>query len=93
MVPVERIELPPFGLQNRCSTAELNRQAVETIKNFFAIYSQLRSLLPFCYRIPLERASLWWLVVSRQPFLESARMLRTMETKSNGCNRQVPARS
>jgi hypothetical protein len=25
MVPVERIELPTFGLQNRCSTAELNR--------------------------------------------------------------------
>ena len=23
MVPVERIELPTFGLQNRCSTAEL----------------------------------------------------------------------
>ena len=27
MVPVERIELPTFGLQNRCSTAELNRHA------------------------------------------------------------------
>jgi hypothetical protein len=27
LVPVERIELPTFGLQNRCSTAELNRQA------------------------------------------------------------------
>jgi hypothetical protein len=26
VVPVERIELPTFGLQNRCSTAELNRQ-------------------------------------------------------------------
>src|SRR5713101_9867671 len=26
MVPVERIELPTFGLQNRCSTAELNRR-------------------------------------------------------------------
>jgi hypothetical protein len=26
LVPVERIELPTFGLQNRCSTAELNRQ-------------------------------------------------------------------
>jgi hypothetical protein len=25
LVPVERIELPTFGLQNRCSTAELNR--------------------------------------------------------------------
>jgi hypothetical protein len=30
MVPVERIELPTFGLQNRCSTAELNRR-IETI--------------------------------------------------------------
>jgi hypothetical protein len=28
-VPVERIELPTFGLQNRCSTAELNRQLIE----------------------------------------------------------------
>jgi hypothetical protein len=27
MVPVERIELPTNGLQNRCSTAELNRRA------------------------------------------------------------------
>jgi hypothetical protein len=25
MVPAERIELPTFGLQNRCSTAELSR--------------------------------------------------------------------
>src|SRR3954453_15784073 len=25
LVPVERIELPPFGLQNRCPTADLNR--------------------------------------------------------------------
>jgi hypothetical protein len=32
LVPVERIELPTFGLQNRCSTAELNRQVSETIK-------------------------------------------------------------
>src|SRR4051812_47678284 len=29
MVPVERIELPTFGLQNRCSTAELNRQSLQ----------------------------------------------------------------
>jgi hypothetical protein len=28
-VPVERIELPTFGLQNRCSTAELNRRLME----------------------------------------------------------------
>ncbi len=29
LVPVERIELPTFGLQNRCSTAELNRQTMQ----------------------------------------------------------------
>jgi hypothetical protein len=29
LVPVERIELPTFGLQNRCSTAELNRRLTE----------------------------------------------------------------
>ena len=29
VVPVERIELPTFGLQNRCSTAELNRHFAE----------------------------------------------------------------
>jgi hypothetical protein len=29
LVPVERIELPTFGLQNRCSTAELNRRLME----------------------------------------------------------------
>jgi hypothetical protein len=29
LVPVERIELPTFGLQNRCSTAELNRQLID----------------------------------------------------------------
>jgi hypothetical protein len=28
LVPVERIELPTFGLQNRCSTAELNRHSL-----------------------------------------------------------------
>ena len=27
MVPVERIELPTFGLQNRCTTAVLHRLA------------------------------------------------------------------
>jgi hypothetical protein len=35
MVPVERIELPTFGLQNRCSTAELNRQIEGAIKLYF----------------------------------------------------------
>jgi hypothetical protein len=29
LVPAERIELPTFGLQNRCSTAELSRQGLE----------------------------------------------------------------
>ena len=29
LVPAERIEPPTFGLQNRCSTAELNRHLVE----------------------------------------------------------------
>ena len=31
VVPVERIELPTFGLQNRCSTAELNRRTRSVI--------------------------------------------------------------
>src|ERR1700754_2757218 len=31
LVPVERIELPTFGLQNRCSTAELNRPQTDQI--------------------------------------------------------------
>ena len=34
MVPVERIELPTFGLQNRCSTAELNRQLNQGLTAF-----------------------------------------------------------
>jgi hypothetical protein len=29
MVPVERIELPTFALQKRCSTAELNRRCAD----------------------------------------------------------------
>jgi hypothetical protein len=36
MVPVERIELPTFGLQNRCSTAELNRQLIDARNPFIA---------------------------------------------------------
>ena len=32
LVPVERIELPTFGLQNRCSTAELNRRLEESVR-------------------------------------------------------------
>src|SRR5260370_38556152 len=47
LVPVERIELPTFGLQNRCSTAELNRPLVES-----AILSNSHDLQPrFCYRL------------------------------------------
>jgi hypothetical protein len=34
LVPVERIELPTFGLQNRCSTAELNRHLADVSKGF-----------------------------------------------------------
>ena len=30
-MPVERIELPTFGLQNRCSTAELNRRMKRSV--------------------------------------------------------------
>ena len=47
MVPVERIELPTFGLQNRCSTAELNRR-IEAIgarwKDIRPLGSDLRRL-------------------------------------------------
>jgi hypothetical protein len=32
LVPVERIELPTNGLQNRCSTAELNRHKDRLMK-------------------------------------------------------------
>jgi hypothetical protein len=38
MVPVERIELPTNGLQNRCSTAELNRRA--SLFNGETLYNQ-----------------------------------------------------
>jgi hypothetical protein len=31
LVPVERIELPTFALQKRCSTAELNRPELTAI--------------------------------------------------------------
>ena len=34
VVPGERIELPTNGLQNRCSTTELTRQAFEILMNF-----------------------------------------------------------
>ena len=38
MVPVERIELPTFGLQNRCSTAELNRQLIDAWNRYYRIW-------------------------------------------------------
>jgi hypothetical protein len=39
MVPDEGIEPPTFGLQNRCSTAELIRQSMENqiVRTKFAI--------------------------------------------------------
>ena len=40
-MPVERIELPTFGLQNRCSTAELNRQLVDARNPFYRVYLPL----------------------------------------------------
>jgi hypothetical protein len=41
-VPVERIELPTFGLQNRCSTAELNRR-IEAIGEPRYVAARVRS--------------------------------------------------
>jgi hypothetical protein len=40
VVPVERIELPTFGLQNRCSTAELNRQMRECEKILLVVIAR-----------------------------------------------------
>jgi hypothetical protein len=40
LVPVERIELPTFGLQNRCSTAELNRQQNEWVEDTQSVNAQ-----------------------------------------------------
>jgi hypothetical protein len=31
-VPVERIELPTFGLQNRCTTAVLHRLTLRVVR-------------------------------------------------------------
>jgi hypothetical protein len=50
-VPVERIELPTFGLQNRCSTAELNRQTMGEI-----IRSHPRRSCRFCRPWPTGSA-------------------------------------
>ena len=37
MVPVEGIEPPTFGLQNRCSTAELNRLIIVSVSTTVTI--------------------------------------------------------
>ena len=37
MVPAEGIEPPTFGLQNRCSTAELSRPSVANTTFFLSI--------------------------------------------------------
>ena len=47
LVPVERIELPTFGLQNRCSTAELNRHFPEKTASSAARSGQGRGV-KFC---------------------------------------------
>ena len=47
VVPVERIELPTFGLQNRCSTAELNRHLVDvSISYEYRLMNILATLAP-----------------------------------------------
>ena len=40
MVPVEGIEPPTFGLQNRCSTAELNRHRDGAFRVGFGLSSR-----------------------------------------------------
>jgi hypothetical protein len=48
-VPVERIELPTFGLQNRCSTAELYRRpqpSGTSVRRIGQEYSCRLSILP-----------------------------------------------
>jgi hypothetical protein len=53
-VPGERFELPTNGLQNRCSTTELTRQAVESVANFCSHVGLLplfaTALLPNVFR-------------------------------------------
>jgi hypothetical protein len=70
MVPVERIELPTFGLQNRCSTAELNRRmkALRGGRNPQLIPPMFR---PVEYQTCLQRA--------RTPGAASARRLLLVE--------------
>ena len=63
LVPPERIELPTFGLQNRCSTAELNRlihgwnmAASENRFAFFGVMLAANSYQRRCFgtRLPRE---------------------------------------
>jgi hypothetical protein len=59
-VPVERIELPTFGLQNRCSTAELNRRLM-----VFSMACRYQSA-DVLATLAINRAraiSLWWPIV------------------------------
>ena len=48
-MPAEGIEPPTFGLQNRCSTAELSRQAIEGFHKIVAAHVGAAILLPICY--------------------------------------------
>src|SRR4051794_30176755 len=60
MVPVERIELPTFGLQNRCSTAELNRlMAIDRINAVSTVADRIW--------MPRRRVCLWPQAGPRQP--------------------------
>jgi hypothetical protein len=65
LVPVERIELPTFGLQNRCSTAELNRLNTLRASDFGAWFCMLGA----CCRMATQWlwcVCLWQLAVLRQ---------------------------
>ena len=49
MVPAERIELPTFGLQNRCTTAVLRRHLAQIgghYTDFFALGKPFLNLFP-----------------------------------------------
>ena len=56
LVPVERIELPTFGLQNRCSTAELNRLIQQNQLVTTSAYGFVAFLSPLRQRCPRSRA-------------------------------------
>ena len=40
MVPAERIELPTFGLQNRCTTAVLRRPPADTVSGAYSVLAR-----------------------------------------------------